>query len=275
MSRKGAASAIFFLALFTLFNSAWAFPPSYTDKVREIPDMTQTEPLLHLPGGGKQFCAPVAVSNSLMLLARQGYTKLVPETPDSKKAQALVAGLLGSKRYMNTNLKNGTGPSSVLAGVARFIRDCGYDFQYLGYQGWRGHQDRYRTGVETPRLEWIKEGLNGKSAVWLNVGWYKHDPVKDVYKRVGGHWVTLVGYGADHMGREVPDMLIIHNPASEGGGIISHEYARAVHIEKGRLQVAPKGQSLDAAGFLKLEGGMPVRDNADCAILDGAIVLRM
>ncbi|MFP4477414.1 MAG: hypothetical protein ACLFOY_17760 [Desulfatibacillaceae bacterium] len=272
MARK--TVLVLFLLVFGAAN-AQAFPPSYVEKIRAIPDMTQTEPRYHLPGGGKQYCAPVAVSNSFMLLSRQGYVNLVPDSADPGHAQALVAGLLGSKRYMNTNLKNGTGPTRVLRGVSRFLEDCGYRYSYLGYQGWREHPSRFRTGVSVPVLDWIKDGMIGVSAVWLNVGWYKYDGLKDEYRRIGGHWVTLVGYGADYMGREDPDLLIVHNPASRGSGIVSHEYVRVEHMDSGRMIVDRDGDGMDAYGYHILSGDIPIRSRADCAILDGAIVLRM
>ena len=90
--------------------SARRLPTVYTEKVDSTADMTQTDPAARLPNGGRAHCGPVSVSNSLMWLAENGFDKLVTSLPDRRKAQFELARTLGSKKYMNTNLKTGTGP---------------------------------------------------------------------------------------------------------------------------------------------------------------------
>jgi hypothetical protein len=251
-------------------------PSACTDKLDSIPDLMQTDPEAELPGGGTQYCAPVSVSNSLMWLASHGFDNLAPDSTDRKEAQATVARSLGSERYMDTNLESGTGPFGVLRGVSRHIKDKGYPYQSLEYQGWREHPARFSTGVDVPQLEWLKRGLVGNSVVWLNLGWYEYDSSADQYERIGGHWVTLVGYGVDKNGNEDPNVLIIHDPGSKSGRDLVHEYVRVGWIDSGRLTGENhQGLPRSAVGYYTLVGDLHVKQEADFGILDGAAVLSM
>ena len=250
-------------------------PTAYTDKLDSTPDLMQTDPDADLPGGGTQYCAPVSVSNSLMWLVDHGFSNLVPDSTDRKEAQATVARLLGSDRYMDTNLESGTGPFGVLRGLSRYIKDQGYPYQSLEYQGWREHPARFSTGTDVPELEWLKEGLRGHSGVWLNIGWYQYDSSTDQYERIGGHWVTLVGYGVDKNGHEAPDVFIVHDPGSESGPDLSHDYVHAKLINRGQLTGEMSGLPRSAVGYYVLAGDLHVREDADYGILDGAVLLKM
>lgn len=242
------------------------------DKLHGTPDLLQTDPAASLPGGGRQYCAPVAVSNSLMWLGANGYPQLVPLLP-GREAQYAVARILGSSGYMDTDLDHGTGVSGLLRGVRRYLdeRDVGY--RRLAYQGWRVHQRSHATGVAVPDLAWVKAGIHGAGAVWLNVGWYRHDDATGDYERIGGHWITLVGYGVDAEGRRDDGVLIVHDPGSRG--LRTAHHVRCARIARGRLTGRMRNLPRDAAGFHRLAQGLPVPRAADCAILDGAVVLTL
>lgn len=248
---------------------------TYTEKLDSTPDLTQSDPNGKLPDGGKQCCAPVTVSNSFVWLADNGFGNLMPALPNREKAQFEIARLLGTKGYMNTSLEGGTGAGGVLEGVSRYIKDKGYEYRYLKFQGWRKHPRQFSSKVSVPKLNWIKRGLIGNSAVWLNVGWYKYNSSNDEYHRIGGHWVTLVGYGIDQDSKEDPNILIIHDPALRAGKNFSHEYVRLKMIKRGKLTGETSGLPRRAAGYYILTGGMHVRKTADFAILDGVVVLKM
>jgi len=250
------------------------YPDIYTEKVNSTPDMTQTDPAAKLPNGGRTYCGPVAVSNSLMWLAENGFENLSPSLQDHGRAHFEIARMLGSKKYMNTNLKIGTGAGGVLGGLARYIEDKGYEYSYLKFQGWRKHPKRFSLGRPTVDLNWIKGGIQGNSAVWLNVGWYKYSRSTNEYARIGGHWVTLVGYGVDEKGRANPAILIVHDPAPRCGKS-PHEYVRMELIDRGRLTGKQSGLPRSANCYYKMTGGMHVKRTADFGILDGAIVLKM
>jgi hypothetical protein len=288
-----------FILLFLFFYSGplYGYPPVYTEKMDSTPDMTQTDAQANLPGGGKPYCGPVAVSNSFAWLADHGFDKLVLDLTDPKESQADVACLLGTVRYMDTSLKNGTGTARLLNGVSRYIRNRGYEYKRLEYQGWKKHPSEFSTGVSVPQLDWIKNGLIGDSAVWLNIGWYKYTRRKDRYRRKGGHWVTLVGFGIDRDGRKDPNVFVIHDPAPMAGEEFSHNFVRFERIESGKLvekksrrsrksrrkrnrsqvKLKDKGFGLprSAVGYYKLTGEMHLKKRADFAILDGAVVLQM
>ena len=267
---------VIFLILEIFFPLApYASSPYSIEKINSTPDMMQTDPELNLPGGGKNYCLPVAVSNSFMWLAENGYQHLKPALQDRKQAQSKIARILGSAKYMKTSLKNGTGTSGALNGVDRYIQKRGYHFDRLEYQGWRKHPARFSTGKKVPDLKWIKEGIEGDAGVWLNVGWYRYNERTDQYRRIGGHWVTLVGYGMDEKGKNDPDVLIIHDPASRAGRFFAHEYVRVEEIESGELMGKKFGLPRSAVGYYKLKGGMHIKRKADYGILDGVVVLKM
>lgn len=243
------------------------------EKMGSTPDLKQTDPAAHLPDGGVAYCGPVAASNSLAWLASHGYENLLPREHGRKGSEADLANLIGSAKYMDTTYKCGTSPAEVLLGLSRYVKDCGYSYQRLEYEGWRNDSSEFQTGVTVPDLNWIKGGLVGDSAIILNIGWYKFDAKKNQYRRIGGHWVTLVGYGVDEKGKIDPNVIVIHDPAarlqiSPGHGV--------VHIEKisGGTLVQCDGTH-SARGFFKMARGMLIDRRASCGIMDGAIVLKM
>jgi len=72
------------------------YPGIYTEKINSIPDMTQTDPAAKLPNGGRSHCGPVAVSNSLMWLAGNGFENLSPNLQDRRKAHFEIARSLST-----------------------------------------------------------------------------------------------------------------------------------------------------------------------------------
>ncbi|WP_028580206.1 hypothetical protein [Desulfogranum japonicum] len=248
---------------------------AYLDKVYDIPDYLQTDSAYGgLPGGGTQYCAPVAVSNSMMWLDDHGFPDLASNTSDRKKDQFDVAQTLGSSAYLNTSLIDGNSAEDILLGVKKYILSKGYNYTRLQYQGWRYHSSEFSTNVNIPDLEWIQQGLLGNGSVWLNIGWYEYDSASDVYTRIGGHWVTLVGYGSDGVAIN-PDYLIVHDPSPRAGSTFANEYVLTSQISSGKLQGNYIGLPRSAAGFLTLSDGMHIKSTADYGIIDGVIVLDM
>lgn len=264
-------SILILMIPFFLASSAGAAP--CTERLGCIPDLTQTDPQARFPYQGVHYCGPCAVSNSIMWLGENGYEKLLPKAREKLQVQADLTRLLASRKYMDTTLEWGTSPADILKGISRYLRDCGYEYADLSYQGWRKIPRRFNTGETRPRLEWIQSGFLGDSAVWLNVGWYVFSPKKNRYMRVGGHWVTLVGFGVDENGRENPDVLIIHDPATLQKHTSGNDYVRLEKIGGGTL-VTGSGKMYGATGFFKM-AGMEISEDADLGILDGAIRLQM
>lgn len=249
--------------------------PPYIEKLEQIPDITQTDPNGGLPGGGIFYCAPVAVSNSMMWFADIGFEKLMPDIADRKKAQFEIARRLGSSRFMDTSLKTGSDADGVIKGVSRYLIDRGYKNFFLEYQGWCRHPRFFSTRTQIPQIDWIKKGLLGDSAVWLNAGWYKYLPDRNQYYRFGEHWLTLVGYGVDRRGKVDENILIVHDPAPRAGTESKHTYIKLQPITSGQLVGKVEGLPRSAVGYYLLAGDMRLHNRADFAILDGAVVLTM
>ncbi|MEW5733482.1 MAG: hypothetical protein AB1921_01435 [Thermodesulfobacteriota bacterium] len=279
----------------------WAYPPVYIEKAEAIPDLCQNDRSARLPGRGKGYCGPVAVSNSFVYLSQKGFPALLPSMGRRKMTQGQLASLLGMSRYMNTSIKDGTTPAGLLLGVENFLKDRGVNWSYLGYQGWRKHPDEFSADSTAPVIGWIKDGLLGDSAVWLNLGWYKRDEKTGEYLRIGGHWVTLVGYGLNEKGARDPMSLLIHDPATrppkqasatapaEAAPLTPQtascpadfeapcqtDYVRLVPLGKGTLRAEEGGHVIDAKDFYRLDGVRSMDPAASIAVMDGAVVLKL
>jgi len=225
-----------------------------TAYINEIPDFTQSRITGWQYGHGSEYCAPVAVSNSLMWMTNFSIE------------QADLAKLLASGRYMNTSIRRGTTTSGLLRGVEAIAGDLFGGYTSLEYQGWKKHPVQFSTGTKVPDIHWITDGISKDSAVWLNVGWYQYDWLNDIYHRVGGHWVTLVGYDTS--------ILIIHDPAPRAGQSFANEYVYTSRIGSGILTGRLSGLPRPARGYLLLGEGMHVKKAADVAIVDGAVRFR-
>ena len=230
------------------------FAGGHTDFINDIPDFTQSRITARQYGYGSEMCAPVAVSNSLVWMA------------NIRGDQAGLAKLLASSRYMNTDLCKGTSTSDLLNGVDAIAMDMFGGYRSLEYQGWKKHPVKYSTRTRLPDYDWITDGIGKDSAVWLNVGWYQYDRHNNTYHRVGGHWVTLVGYDSR--------VLIIHDPAPRAGLSFANEYVSTSIIGSGVLAGKISGLPVPARGYLLLGDGMHLKKVADVAIIDGAVRFR-
>jgi hypothetical protein len=179
--------------------------------------------------------------------------------------QGALATLLG--KYMKTTYENGTTIENLLSGLSHYIRDKGYSYRQLKYQGWESHPKEFTTSIEKPDLEWIKEGLIGKSAVWLKVGWYKYNPTLDQYERFAGHFLTLVGY--------TKDSLVVHDSAPRVRPEVTHHKINLNLLSHEKLFRGKEYPTISARGYYRMGGDLRIKDGADAGILEGAIVLKM
>lgn len=223
--------------------------------INDIPDFTQTNVKGASSGNGQQYCAPVAVSNSLVWLSNNQHRQLE------------FINTLASKSYMNTSLKNGTGTTGVLRGVDKLSVELFGGYKELVYEGWRKHPQHFSQGVKIPDIERLKTYITKKSAAWINVGWYRYRKQSNEYQRIGGHWVTLVGVEADH--------LIIHDPAPRAGRDFENEYVKYSVIENGTMTGNKAGLPVEAEGYISLGDGMHIRRKADFAIVDGVVYFKI
>lgn len=253
------------LSLFITVAELSAQPAVHRSKAREIPDFLQTDPEAGFARSGSQFCAPTAVSNSLMWLAANGYEDLRP-AGSAKKAQIALIKTLSGPDYMQTSPSIGTDVAQVLSGVEAYVTEAGYNVGQLSYEGWRPVPEE-SVASEFPDLETIKAAVaDESSAVWLNVGWYTYDEDSGDYERIGGHWVTVVGY--EH------DDLLIHDPAPSAGSGFRTQKITLEELTDGRLTGNQRGLPRSAEGYYEVGGEMAVGSGKTC-ILDGAVVLTL
>jgi len=251
-------------------------PPIHNDKIYSTPDFLQTDSSYGGIPGGQNYCGPVSVSNSLIWLDDNDFNNLVGNTNDRKRDQYNLIIKLGSSEYMDAS--EGTSVNRLLEGVKTYVIDKGYAFHTIKYQGWKYHYSEYSTMNDKPDLNWIRNAIDGNGVAWLNIGWYTYNNYTNTYTRIGGHWVTLVGYGHNGYSDSNPNYLIIHDPASRAdkyGACFSNEYILPVRIFNGTLEGDEYGLPKSANGYYKLTDGMHINSSADFAILDGAVAARI
>jgi hypothetical protein len=268
------------VALLAVALTAFAAPSladPHTAKLDATPDMSQLD--LRLPDAGEYYCGPVALSNGLMWLARNGYPKLIPRGNGDEQVNMTI--LLAGNSYLKTYQNKGTSTPRLMTGVLKFFNRQGYDGQ-VRYRGWRtiDRQFQRRVGLDesdyavVPDLDWLRQGLQKDTAVVLDIGWYRHDAEGDTYKRLGGHWVTLVGHGESADGQRDDGVLIIHNPDPRAGAEPSHDRVRCEAIESGVLGGPFQGLPVAAKGFLRVTG-VPMPPGVDAAVVDGGVIVRI
>lgn len=236
--------------------------------IDQIPDLVQTDPKGNFARGGKSYCGPVAVSNSLVWLKAGSKGKVA-----DKEAQYEVVNRLASAGYMRTDPVAGVGAVGLIRGVRRFVEEDIGDRDFtLAYQGWRSMPKGSDTGVRTPELDWMRTFVGPGKSAWINLGWYRHDKEKDQYERIGGHWVTVVGCGGDEEGRPHERIIVVHDPAPRAGQE-PNEFVLLTPLKRGTLTGKGSGLPRPAKGLFLMGGGMHLKATADVAILDGVVGL--
>ncbi|HEX3068333.1 MAG TPA: hypothetical protein VHX14_07140 [Thermoanaerobaculia bacterium] len=264
MSKSRVSAVVAAIALLSV--TLVAQPASYRAKVQSTPRFLQTDREAGFENAGDQYCAPTAVSNSLMWLANHGYRKLKPAAASEKAAQIRMIKLLADSDLMNTNPEKGTDVAEVIAGVQGYVGNVGYEIEELQYSGWRPAPRDVVSG-KFPDLDAVKEAIaDPHGAAWLNVGWYRYDEDSGNYVRSGGHWVTVVGYDGDD--------LLIHDPSPRAGAGFSTQRITLEAIEDGRLTGRQANLPRSAKGYFIVGGEMKVSKNVTC-ILDGAVVMQL
>lgn len=239
-------------------------PDVFIDKIDAFPDYYQRDrDFGGFPDKGRVYCGPTATANAIVWLAENGFPFLSSRSGDAKKDQHEIIASLGSSTYMN--VIEGVGPWGVCDGLKRYIMDKGYTYDSLRSQGWRAVAPEFQTGVIKPDLNWIKRGILHNNIVLANFGWYSYDKDKDEYRRVGGHWMTIVGYG--HNGKEKDSLsLVVHDPATRW---VSNEYRTLEKITSGVLKGSRQMPS-DAIGLYRYKTGWN-----RYGILDAVVMLSM
>ena len=254
-----------------------AAPARWTKALARTPDLTQTDPRCKFPSGGQAFCGPVAVANSFMRLAREGFPRLAPVAPRPLLTQIDIVRVLARPSHMATCPQTGTSTAHLIEGARRYVRDRGYAIERIAYQGWRPRPREVHNAGAVVRLAWLKTQVaRPATAAWLNVGWYRaHDTRKDVWVRTGGHWVTLAGYGVDRTGQTSTNTLVLRDPSPRSGTRARYEFVTVRTLTRGRLEGRPKGLPRAATGMMRAVSGLAQPRGTTMAVVDGAVVLRL
>jgi hypothetical protein len=212
-----------------------------------------------------------------MNLATSGFPKLRPPAATAKESQIQIINRLAAKEFMDTVGKRGTNPPRLMAGVKRFVEQAGYRVSRLEQQGCRDQSKRFPARVTTPSLAWIQHGLAAPGGVvWLNVGWYARRTGAGEYQRIGGHWVTLVGYEEDRRTPGSTPVFLIHDPAPRTGKNPLTQRVKLARLDHGWLVNRLSSGQLRrcaATGFFTLNDGMKLKSGADTAMIDAAVVM--
>lgn len=245
----------------------------YVAKLGSMPDFYQADRAYGpLPRHGAAYCGPTAVSNALVWLDTNGFGKLLPGACPGPQEQFQLIRILGSEAYMGTDPIKGTGPAGIMRGIQRYCAEKGYVAR-VEYAGWRTRRHRVS---ETPALPWLLARTRGTSSLIINLGWYKRDAAGKSYTRIGGHYVTAVGYES----RSRQHFIYVHDPAKRNHPKQRNSLARCpVRCElrplpAGATLRTQKGRTLPAEGYPVLDG-LRIRRGADCAIIDGAVAFSL
>jgi len=262
------------LIVIMLLLSGPAQAASYdTSRMDQFPDFSQTDPALGLPGGGTHYCVPVATANALVWYAKErGYTNLLPVKGMSMTEKvSTVARQLGDSRYMSTAPKGGTSPVKFMQGLSAYISDAGYSSK-ITYRGrWAMPGKFGRIEVAAPDIYSIQDKFSSGSAVFLSVGYYKEGDRPGELKRIGGHFVTVVGFGIDKNGNVDRDVVVLHDPGDRRSPDVKKRYLRLEQMRANRF-INRRGDESDASEHLKVTGGMPLRRGI-VGVIDAVVAL--
>ena len=259
--------------------TAWSgmtFAAAYdTRRLDTMPDFTQTDPALGLPNGGRKYCAPVAAANALVWLSEdRGFNRLLPVRGLSTTEKvATVARTLGESDYMSTAPKGGTSHHRFLTGLERYIEQADYNAR-LRYRGrWR-MEDRFVDDLSPPDVDWIREQFDDGAAVWLSIGFYEEGSAPGELRRLGGHIVTVAGYGVDADGSPDRDVVILHDSDDNGGSVIQRHYLAFEDRRDGTFILPDGSHGGDVGGHMQVIRGYNLRSDI-IAIIDSAMSLEM
>lgn len=228
-----------------------------------VPDLKQ----YNLPNVGEYYCGPVSAANNIIMLSQNGY----PELSQGKTSLKLIEELGVA---FKTD-KSGTTSNNLCIGLEGYINLKG-DKCDIKYQGLRPVDSRFKN-ASLPDFNWIKNELDKKNSVLLNLGIYKKsiENGKPVYKREYGHFVSATGYGSNGISFD-KDYLTLLDPYSHQKG---NHYVKVQKIEKGELlhnsDDNEKVLTNIADGFYELSPKFHYLEKDEVAIINGVISVEM
>ncbi len=214
------------------------------------------------------YCGPVAISNALIYLARNGFPMIISPMGKLSTLQAQFKLIELLAKYMNTTKPRGTDPLDLISGLEKYIRERGYrtSISSRGFlEDVKGDRDKYYDSSNIPTPRWIMKGAIEDSNVVLNIGYYKRKGKGNDYKRSNGHYVTVAGF------KSTKDELIIHDPGP--GRALAN--SKLVKISQGTL-LEESEEERPASGYYACRD---INENEEIGkyldVIDGGIVFRV
>ncbi|MGB5214216.1 MAG: hypothetical protein WBN88_11320 [Anderseniella sp.] len=233
-----------------------------TSRLDRMPDFSQTDRRLNLPGGGSHYCVPVATANVLVWLAEQrGYKKLLPvQGLTTIEKVASVATELGSDNLMSTAPKGGTNLQKFVDGLSAFIRKSGYRPSLEAHSLW-SYRNVSRNHKGAPDMYKIRSEFARGAGVWISVGFFKEGNRSGNFQRVGGHMTTMAGFGVNERGATDRDVIILHDPDDGHRASVQRRYLHperirnASLVDKNGRQIARLDDFLDVSSAFNMRQG--------------------
>src|SRR5436190_7475396 len=138
------------------------------------PTFWQRDPDADFEDEGRMHCAPTAVSDGLIYLARAfGLTDLVPGTQSKADQIELIEEL--AEHFQTDPSIGGTNPDRILSGLQSYVKSKGYELSRLELMTWRPvskANKKFKIGIK-PDLSWMRNAARSKDTVMIfNFGWY-------------------------------------------------------------------------------------------------------
>lgn len=233
----------------------------FLSNINKFPDLKQHS----IKGWEEYYCGPTSLANGITYLSQNGYPNLI-------KGKNNIETINLMAEYLHTGTL-GTTTNNLCSGLKNVLKDSGYTYKSIEYQGLRAVDSEFSKGTLAPNLNWIKAAVEKKGIVLLNIGIYKKE--NNNYQRKWGHWVTVVGHGFDGK-KKNPDTLIIQDPYQENKG---NNYFTLEKINEGLLIPSAKDDEItlnqNAQDYYKINSDIPYLKKDEIPILNGVIALEM
>lgn len=231
---------------------------SNTDK---FPDLKQHS----IKGREEYYCGPTSLANGITYLSQNGYPNLI-------KGKNNIETINLMAKYLHTDTL-GTTTNNLCSGLKNVLKDSGYAYKSIEYQGLRAVAPEFSKGILAPNLNWIKTAIEKKGIVLLNIGIYTKE--NNTYQRKWGHWVTVVGHGFDGKNKN-SDTLIIQDPYQQNK---ENNYFTLEKMNEGLLISSAEDNEVtlnqNAKDYYKINSKIPYLQKDEIPILNGVIALEM
>jgi hypothetical protein len=239
------------------------------------PDISQRK----FPNGN--YCAPCAAANLLFQFDKRDLLELPDAIGaihnsqlDDLERESTLALLLGDDDHMKTLSRDGTNRYRLVNGMDKWVRnacEAELSIRYLGIRKYDRElldeevRARVLPMVGIPQVHHLRQSLDAGQGVMILFGSYRRDidqPKK--LKRLGGHYVAVVGHGLDSTGQANSQSLLLHD-SNDGHNGIKYVSAREIG---GPVELWQNGSLLASSSRLVQLDNAPIRSDGRIAILE-------